>query len=115
MSEDTKLPPVRTLFGAQPDKPTYRDAVEENSDRAVLAGASLDHQLGDAVAAKTESPFEAEIDKRNGLRQHTGRTPVPEDFDGLLTSEGNSGDVVGADVTDSVFVLGEDGSTGRTL
>ena len=45
-------------------------------------------------------------------RRATRRTP--EDFDGLLTPEGNSGDVFGTDVVGSPFVYGEDGSTGGT-
>ena len=49
-----------------------------------------------------------------GLRGAQGHTPEPEDFDGLLTPEGNSGDVFGTDVVGSPFVYGEDGSTGGT-
>lgn len=69
-------------------------------------------RLGDVVAAVTESRLEAEIDARNGLRGRFGRRPVPADFDGLLTPEGNSGDVVGVDILDDPFALGETGSTG---
>jgi hypothetical protein len=74
-----------------------------------------DASFGDVVAAVTESPLEAEIDKRNGLHHHrVGRRPVQSDFDGLLTPEGISGDVVGSDISDEPFALGETGSTGGT-
>jgi hypothetical protein len=65
--------------------------------------------LGDAVAALTETPFEALIDGHNGLRHPMGRRPLPTDFDGLLSPEGNSGDVVGEDISDPLFSLGEAG------
>ena len=70
--------------------------------------------FGDVVAAVTESPLEAEIDARNGLRHHKGRRPVQADFDGLLTPEGISGDVVGDGILDDGFNIGETGSTGGT-
>ena len=114
MPADGKSRPTRTLTSAQPDKPVFRDAAEETADRAILAGAPVDHTLGDRVAAITETPQEAEIDARMGLRGAKGHTPEPEDFDGLLTPEGNSGDVFGTDVVGSPFVYGEDGSTGGT-
>ena len=42
--------------------------------------------------------------------------PTPEDFEGLLTPAGNSGDVFGADVTEGTLLdLGEDGATKGTL
>jgi hypothetical protein len=71
--------------------------------------------LGDVVAAVTESPLEAEIDARNGLRHKGGRRPLQADFEDILTPAGDSGDVVGADVADAPFALGETGSTGGTL
>lgn len=111
MATDGKSRPTRTLTSAQPDKPAYRDAAQETADRALLGGASLDHTLADQVAAVTETPQEAEIDARMGLRGAQGRMPQPEDFVGVLSPEGNSGDIAGADVTDSPFVYGEDGST----
>lgn len=114
MATDGKARPTRTLTSAQPDKPVFADASEETADRAVLAGAPADHALGDQVAALTETPQEAEIDARMGLRGAKGHTPQPEDFAGLLSPEGNSGDVVGTDISDSPFVYGEDGSTGGT-
>jgi len=74
-----------------------------------------DASLGDVVAAVTESPLEAEIDARNGLHHpRVGRRPVQADFDGLLTPEGISGDVVGEGILDDAFNLGETGSTGGT-
>lgn len=72
-------------------------------------------RLGDVIAAVTETPQEAEIDARNGLRHRGGRRPVPADFEGLLSPDGNSGDVVGAEVGGDPFALGETGSTGGTL
>jgi len=112
MAADGKARPTRTLTSAQPDKPVFSDSAEETADRALLAGAPVDHALGDQVAALTETPQEAEIDERMGLRGTKGRKPEPEDFAGVLSPEGNSGDVVGADISDSPFVFGEDGSTG---
>ena len=111
MATDGKSRPTRTLSGAQPDKPAFRDAAQETADRAVLGGAPVDHTLADQVAALTASPEEAEIDARMGLRGAPGREPQPEDFAEVLTPEGNSGGVVGADITDSPFTYGEDGST----
>ncbi|BDI32251.1 hypothetical protein CCAX7_43020 [Capsulimonas corticalis] len=69
-----------------------------------------DKQFGSAVAAQTETLAEAEIDARNGLRGAPGRRPVPEDFEDLLTPEGNSGDIVGSDIADSPFAIGETAS-----
>ena len=114
MATDGKARPTRTLTSAQPDKPIYSDAAEETADRAILAGASVDHTLGDRVAATTETPQEAAIDARMGLRGAKGHTPQAQDFAGVLSPEGNSGDVVGTDISDSPFVYGEDGSTGGT-
>ena len=111
MSTDAKSRPTEALTPAQPDKPVYRDAAQETADRALLGGAHIDHRQADEVAARTETPREAEIDAANGLRGHGGRAPQPEDFTDVLTPEGNSGDVVGSDVSDSVFTFGEDGST----
>ncbi|MEO7719386.1 MAG: hypothetical protein ABIY70_24555 [Capsulimonas sp.] len=69
-----------------------------------------DKQFGAAVAAQTETLEEAEIDMRNGLHGAPGRRPVPEDFEDLLTPEGNSGDIVGSDISDSPFAIGETAS-----
>ena len=60
MPADGKSRPTRTLTSAQPDKPVFRDAAEETADRAILAGAPVDHTLGNQVAALTETPQEAE-------------------------------------------------------
>lgn len=112
MSDDAKSRPTGALApSAQPDKPVFRDSAQETADRGILGGAPVDHALGDAVAARTESPEEAAIDARMGLRSSGGRTPVPEDFDGIITPAGNSGDVTGDEVSDSPFVFGEDGTT----
>jgi hypothetical protein len=111
MATDGKSRPTRTLTSAQPDKPAFRDGVQETGDRASLGGAPLDHSLADHVAAVTETPLEASIDARMGLRGAQGRTPQPEDFVGVLSPEGNSGDIAGTDVSDSPFAFGEDGST----
>ena len=70
--------------------------------------------LGDMVAAQTESADEFEIDRANGLRGATGRALRPEDFTEVLSPEGDSGDAVGTDISDSPWVFGEDGSTGGT-
>ncbi len=115
MATDLQIHAADPLTGAQSDTPVFRDAVEETADRAILAGAPLDHSLGNRVAALTETPREKEIDAANGLRGHGGRTPTPEDFDGLLTPEGNSGDTVGSGVSNRTLVFGEDGSLGGTL
>ena len=71
-----------------------------------------DKALGNEVAAKTETPYEAAIDAANGLRGQGGRTPQPEDFADVLTPEGNSGDLVGSDVSDQTLDFGDDGSLG---
>lgn len=115
MATDAKTRATDALTGAQPDKPVFRDAAQETSDRAILGGAPVDHTLGDHVAAITETPREKEIDAANGLRGASGRTPTEEDFAGLLTPAGNSGNTVGSDVVDQTFVFGEDGSLGGTL
>lgn len=116
MSTDARSRPTRTLTSAQPDKPVFRDAAQETADRAVLAGAPIDHTLSNQVAAMTETPEEAAIDAANGLRGKGGRPPQPEDFEGLLTPAGNSGDIVGTDVAEgSPFILGEDGTTKGTI
>lgn len=104
--------------------PADADSEERReSQPAVKAGQGMgrtepqfDHRLADQVAARTETPAEAAIDAANGLRGHGGRRPVPEDFDGLLTAAGDSGDIVGSAVDDdSVFTIGEDGATKGTL
>lgn len=102
---DTTIP----LSGA-PDKAAFRDAADEISDRAVLAGAPIDHTLGDRNAALTETPMEKEIDAANGLRGAAGRTPTAEDFDGLLTPAGDSHNTVGTDISNDTLVFGNDGS-----
>lgn len=114
MATDAGTRATDALTTAQPDKPVFQDGAEETADRAVLAGAPIDHRFSDRVAALTETPYEKAIDAANGLRGTGGRKPMPEDFDGLLTPEGSSGDTVGAEVTDNVFVFGEDGSLGGT-
>jgi hypothetical protein len=111
MTSDPKSRPTGALTSAQPDMPVYADAAAEAENRAILAGGTVDHALADQVAAATETPAEALIDERMGLRGAAGRTPQPEDFAEVLSPEGNSGDIVGSDVTDSPFVFGEDGST----
>jgi len=115
MATDAATRATDALTSAQPDKPVFHDGAEESADRAILAGAPVDHSLGNRVAALTETPREKAIDAANGLRGGGGRKPTPEDFDGLLTPAGSSGDIVGSDVTDSVFIFGEDGSLGGTL
>ena len=104
-SRDSTIP----LSGA-PDKAAFRDAADEISDRAVLAGAPIDHTLGDRNAALTETPMEKEIDAANGLRGAAGRTPTAEDFDGLLTPAGDSHNTVGTDISNDTLVFGNDGS-----
>ena len=94
------------------DKPAFRDGADETADRAILAGAPVDHSLGNRNAALTETTREKEIDAANGLRGQGGRTPTAEDFDGLLTPEGVSHDTVGTGVSDRTLVFGEDGSLG---
>ena len=115
MATDAATRATDALTTAQPDKPVFHDGAEETADRAILAGAPIDHSLSNRVAALTETPQEKAIDAANGLRGAGGRKPMPADFDGLLTPAGNSGDTVGSDITDSVFVFGEDGSLGGTL
>ena len=111
MATDGKSRPTRVLTDAQPDKPAYRDGAEETADRAILAGAPVDHALADHVAAVTSTPQEAAIDARMGLRGAPGRAPQPEDFAEVLSDAGNTEGVFGADISDSPFVYGEDGST----
>ncbi len=114
MSTDAKSRATDALTSGQPDKPVFRDAAQETADRAILAGAPVDHKLGNRNAALTETPYEKAIDAANGLRGAAGHTPTAEDFAGLLTPEGDSGDTVGTDVSDRTFVFGEDGSLGGT-
>ena len=90
----------------------FRDASEGTADRAILAGAPIDHSFSDHVASVTETPYEKEIDAANGLRGAQGRAPTEEDFNGLLTPAGQSGDTVGSDVSNETLVFGEDGSLG---
>jgi len=115
MATDATPRATDALTSSQPDKPVFRDAAAETADRAILAGAPIDHSLGNHVAAVTETPREKEIDAANGLRGSQGRTPTAEDFDGILTPEGASGDTVGSEVAERTFVFGEDGSLGGTL
>ncbi len=115
MATDAQTRATDALTSGQPDKPVFHDAAEETADRAILAGAPIDHSLGNRVAAITETPREKEIDAANGLRGHGGRTPTAEDFDGLLTPEGDSGDTVGTDISNRTLVFGEDASLGGTL
>lgn len=114
MATDATPRATDALTNSQPDKPVFHDAAEETADRAILAGAPIDHSLSNHVAAVTETPHEKEIDAANGLRGTKGRAPTAEDFDGLLTPEGDSGDTVGTDVSNRTFVFGEDGSLGGT-
>ena len=110
MATDATPRPTGALNSYGPDKPAFRDAAQETADRAILAGAPVDHSLGNRVAALTETPHEKEIDAANGLRGSGGRTPTAEDFDGLLTPEGASGDTVGSDVSERTLVFGSDGT-----
>ena len=114
-SRVTNTRPAVALSGTPSDTTLFRDAAEETADRAVLAGAPVDHSFSNRVAEITETPREKEIDAANGLRGHGGRVPTPEDFDGLLTPEGDSGDTVGSEVSNRSLVFGEDGSLGGTL
>ena len=75
---------------------------------------AADKVLGNEVAAKTETPYEAAIDAANGLRGQGGRRPTPEDFADVLSPEGNSGHTVGSDITDHLLDLSDDGSLGAT-
>jgi hypothetical protein len=66
--------------------------------------------IGDEVAAATESTEEMRIDAINGLHGHGGRTPRPEDFADVLTPEGNNGDIVGDEIGDPLISIGGDSS-----
>lgn len=110
MAIETKPRATTTPLSDAPDKPAFRDDADEIADRAILAGAPVDHALGNRNAALTETPMEKEIDAANGLRGAAGRTPTAEDFDGLLTPAGVSHDTVGTDISDSTLVFGNDGS-----
>ncbi len=116
MAEDANSVPNNNLSsGERALAPAFRDQADEASARAILGGAPIDHSLANEIAAKTETPQEAAIDAANGLRGSKGRTPRPEDFDGLLTPEGNSGDIVGSDIgAGSPFTFGKDASLGET-
>lgn len=77
--------------------------------------ADTDRVLANEIAHATESPQEAAIDAANSLRSPGGRTPQPEDFAGLLTPAGNSGDIVGSDIDSGrPFVWTDDGDLGGT-
>jgi len=107
--ETTPRETIIPLSGAS-DKPAFRDGADETAARAILAGAPVDHTLGDRNAALTETPIEKEIDAANGLRGHGGRTPTEEDFDDLLTPAGVSHDTVGTGISNDTLVFGNDGS-----
>jgi len=107
--ETTPRETIIPLSGVS-DKPAFRDGADETAARAILAGAPVDHTLGDRNAALTETPVEKEIDAANGLRGHGGRIPTEEDFDGLLTPAGVSHDTVGTGISDQTLVFGDDGS-----
>ncbi len=115
MAIETKPRETTIPLSGVTDKPAFRDGADEIADRAILAGAPMDHTLGDHNAAVTETLYEKEIDAANGLRGHGGRTPTEEDFDGLLSPEGVSHDTVGTGISDRTLVFGEDGSLGGTL
>lgn len=115
MALETKSRETIIPLSGVSDKPAFRDGADEIADRAILAGAPVDHSLGNHNAALTETPREKEIDAANGLRGSAGRAPTAEDFDGLLTPAGNSHDTVGTDISDRTLVFGEDGSLGGTL
>ena len=110
MPIDTKPRDTTIPLSGAPDKAAFRDGADEIADRAILAGAPVDHTLGDRNAALTETPREKEIDATNGLRGHGGRTPTGEDFDGLLTPAGDSHNTVGTDISNDTLVFGNDGS-----
>ncbi len=110
MATDATPRATDALTDNQPDKPAFRGQADEAADRAVLAGAPVNHALGDRNAALTETPLEKEIDAANGLRGAQGRTPTEEDFDGLLTPEGDSGGTVGTGISNRTLVFGDDGT-----
>ena len=112
MATETKPRDTRIPLSDAPDKPAFRDGADEIADRAILAGAPVDHALGNRNAALTETPREKEIDAANGLRGSAGRPPTEADFDGLLTPAGDSRDTVGTDISNRTLVFGEDGSLG---
>jgi hypothetical protein len=112
MPIDSDSGPNQTSLGSRLNVPEYRSDAHEST----LDDVSKDHRLSNEVAALTETPHEAAIDAANGLRGHGGRTPTPEDFEGLLTPAGNSGGIFGSDVTEGTLLdLGEDGTTKGTL
>ncbi len=110
MAIDTKPRDTTIPLSGAPDKPAFRDGADEIADRAILAGAPVDHALGNHNAALTETPAEKEIDAANGLRGSGGRTPTEKDFDGLLTPAGDSHDTVGSGISNDTLVFGDDGS-----
>ena len=110
MALETKPRETTIPLSGVSDKPAFREGADEIADRAILAGAPVDHTLSDRNAALTETPREKEIDAANGLRGHGGRTPTEEDFDGLLTPAGNSHDTVGTGISERTLVFGNDGS-----
>ena len=110
MSIETKPRAATIPLSDAPDKPAFRDDADEIADRAILAGAPVDHSLGSRNAALTETQTEKEIDAANGLRGASGRTPTGADFDGLLTPAGDSHDTVGTGISNDTLVFGDDGS-----
>lgn len=115
MPEHNSVPNNNLSSAERALEPVYHDGADEIADRAILAGAPVDHTLANEVAAKTETPQEAAIDAANGLRGVKGRKPTPEDFDDVLSPAGQSGDVVGSDVADtSPFTFGKDATLGDT-
>lgn len=110
MATETKPRATTIPLSDAPDKPAFRDDADELADRAILAGAPVDHSLGSRNAALTETPMEKEIDAANGLRGAGGRPPKDEDFAGLLTPAGDSHDTVGTGISNDTLVFGDDGS-----
>lgn len=118
MSTDPRSTPSASISPTgNPDKPvdhdTADDAADDAADKSTGGGMHTDHTLANEIAAITETPTEAAIDAANGLRGQKGRTPTPEDFEGLLTPAGNSGDIVGTEIgTGTPYSYGENGSLG---
>lgn len=83
-----------------------------------ITGRNDDTRPGSTTSAKPDKilfpdarPDDSVLEE--DLTQHMIRRPTEADFDGLLSPAGDSGDIVGSDVSDST--VASDASVGGTV